>query len=115
MPCSVVRVPLCSAASDPANKVQVENAGRARGADPRAPLVAGSLQTITDKLQLLLTMMNSPRPGSAGDADAPAFTPLQRLQLLREVTEEARVFRLGGEDKIRVATGTCETVRPDFL
>ncbi|KAL8277578.1 hypothetical protein RQP46_010010 [Phenoliferia psychrophenolica] len=54
--------------------------------------------------------MNSPQPGSEGEDNGPSFTPLMRLQLLREVTEEARVFRLGGEDKIRVATGTCETI-----
>ncbi|KAK4698237.1 hypothetical protein P7C70_g8046, partial [Phenoliferia sp. Uapishka_3] len=73
-------------------------------------LHAGSLQTITEKLKYLFVMMNTPPPGSTEDPDAPSFTPLQRLQLLREVTEEARVFRLGGEDKIRVATGTCETI-----
>ncbi|KAM0756065.1 hypothetical protein T439DRAFT_19763 [Meredithblackwellia eburnea MCA 4105] len=73
-------------------------------------VLSGSLQTITAKLQLLLTMMNTPPPGSSDTDDKPQFTPLQRLQLLREVTEEARIFRLGGEDKIRVATGTCETI-----
>lgn len=70
---------------------------------------SGSLQAITAKLQLLLTMMHAPAP-SADQPDAPTYTAFQRLKLLREVTEDARVFRLGGEDKIRVATGTCETV-----
>ena len=76
--------------------------------------VTGSLQAITDKLQLLLDMMHSPSPDSpeAGKEGVKTYTPFERLQLLREVTEDARVFRLGGEDKIRVATGTCETVRP---
>ncbi|KAL8293781.1 hypothetical protein RQP46_000482 [Phenoliferia psychrophenolica] len=73
-------------------------------------VLSGSLQSITSKLEVLLTMMNSPRPGSTEEADAPKFTPLQRLQILREVTEDAKVFRLGGEDKVRVASGTCETI-----
>lgn len=70
----------------------------------------GSLQSITTKLQLLLTMLNTPPPGSVIPEGTATFTPFERLKLLREVTEDARVFRLGGEDKIRVATGTCETV-----
>lgn len=59
-----------------------------------------SSQSITTKLETLMNMMNNK-----------LVTPFDRLKLLREVTEDARVFRLGGEDKIRVATGTCETVR----
>ena len=80
--------------------------------DGSDPLIgpAGSLQSITTKLQLLLTMLNSPPPGSVIPQGSQTFTPFERLKLLREVTEDARVFRLGGEDKIRVATGTCETV-----
>ena len=64
----------------------------------------GSLSSITAKLESLLEMMHSPSE----------HTPFDRLKLLREVTEDARVFRLGGEDKIRVATGTCETVRLSY-
>ncbi|SGY85263.1 BQ5605_C009g05748 [Microbotryum silenes-dioicae] len=76
----------------------------------------GSLNLITTKLQKLLTMMITPPPPSssavaAGNGNDPAAcTPYDRLRLLREVTEDARVFRLGGEDKIRVATSTCETI-----
>lgn len=33
------------------------------------------------------------------------------MALLKEVADDAATFKLGGEDKIRVATGTCETVR----
>ncbi|GAA6034691.1 hypothetical protein JCM8097_001124 [Rhodosporidiobolus ruineniae] len=81
-----------------------------------------SLQSITSKLKRLHDMMHSPEPGSkattgdgevneGGDDDSsPKYTPLDRLKLLREVAEDARVFRLGGEDKIRVATNTCETI-----
>ena len=68
----------------------------------------GSLQTITGKLGVLLELMST-KPGQHDAPGAP--TPLQRLQLLREVTEDAKIFRLGGEDKVRVASGTCETVR----
>lgn len=74
------------------------------------PPPAGSLQSITTKLQLLHSMMSTPPPGSPEAESAPKYTPFERLKLLREVTEDARVFRLGGEDKIRVATSTCETV-----
>lgn len=83
-------------------------------------VLSGSLAGITAKLQLLLTMMHTPSTPSSGTAEstpAVTYTPLDRLKLLREVTEEARVFRLGGEDKIRVATSTCEAVSslPSFL
>lgn len=79
--------------------------------NPRLFLILiGSLQSITTKLQLLLTMMDSPPPGTILPEGTITYTPFERLKLLREVAEDARVFRLGGEDKIRVATGTCETV-----
>ncbi|GAA5845304.1 hypothetical protein JCM9279_004836 [Rhodotorula babjevae] len=69
-----------------------------------------SLQSITDKLRLVHDMMHTPEPGSKPSIEPPKYTPLDRLKLLREVAEDARVFRLGGEDKIRVATNTCETI-----
>lgn len=64
-------------------------------------VLSGSLGTITEKLNALLCMLE----------DGQATKPQERLVLLKEIAEEARSFRLGGEDKIRVATGTCETVR----
>lgn len=64
---------------------------------------AGSFANITGKLELLSAMMKAGKE----------VTPFERLKLLREVTEDARVFRLGGEDKIRVATTTCEGVSPN--
>ncbi|GAA6013434.1 hypothetical protein JCM10207_008843 [Rhodosporidiobolus poonsookiae] len=71
----------------------------------------GSLQSITDKLKRLHSMMHTPEPGTKPEGSTtPTYTPLDRLKLLREVAEDARVFRLGGEDKIRVATNTCETL-----
>ena len=63
-------------------------------------VLSGSLGLITLKLNELLAMLE--------DKNA---RPERRFNLLREIAEEARSFRLGGEDKIRVATGTCETVR----
>ena len=56
-------------------------------------------------------MMHTPPGGGAGGEGEKKYTPLDRLKLLREVTEDARTFQVGGEDKIRVATNTCETVR----
>lgn len=67
-------------------------------------VLSGSLGTITDKLNRLLDMLEQPLNAEA------AVMPEERLLLLKEIAEEARSFRLGGEDKIRVATGTCETV-----
>ncbi|GAA5822501.1 hypothetical protein JCM3770_002438 [Rhodotorula araucariae] len=69
-----------------------------------------SLQGITDKLRLLRDMMHTPTPGAEPADGPPKYSPLDRLKLLRQVAEDARVFRLGGEDKIRVATNTCETI-----
>ncbi|KAM0789715.1 hypothetical protein ACM66B_006573 [Microbotryomycetes sp. NB124-2] len=73
-------------------------------------VLSGSLLAITAKLQRLHEMMSTPPPGSTEANDSPKYSPYERLKLLREVTEDARVLRLGGEDKIRVATSTCETV-----
>lgn len=70
----------------------------------------GSLQSITDKLKLLYDMMHMSPPGTTESDNTPKYTPLERLTLLREVTEDARTFQVGGEDKIRVATNTCESV-----
>ncbi|GAA6064416.1 hypothetical protein JCM10212_002843 [Sporobolomyces blumeae] len=73
-------------------------------------VLSGSLQSITDKLRLLSDMMQSSQPGAEAGEGKPKYTPLDRLKLLREVTEDARTFQVGGEDKIRVATNTCETI-----
>ncbi|GAA5939848.1 uncharacterized protein JCM15063_004322 [Sporobolomyces koalae] len=73
-------------------------------------VLSGSLQSITDKLKLLLDMMHTPPAGTINGDSTPKYTPLDRLKLLREVTEDARTFQVGGEDKIRVATNTCETI-----
>ncbi|GAA5980942.1 hypothetical protein JCM5350_004773 [Sporobolomyces pararoseus] len=73
-------------------------------------VLSGSLQSITDKLKLLADMMYTPPPDSTDAHTQPKYTPLERLKLLREVTEDARTFQVGGEDKIRVATNTCESI-----
>ena len=62
-------------------------------------VLTSSLGTITTKLTTLLEMIQDP-----------SVAPRDRLELLREVADEASGFKMGGEDKIRVATGTCETV-----
>jgi hypothetical protein len=63
-------------------------------------VLSGSISTITDQLNELLRMLEDP-----------TTSPEQRFHHLRRLADEAKDFRLGGEDKIRVATGTCETVR----
>lgn len=62
-------------------------------------VLSGSISTITDQLNDLLRMLEDPK-----------VSPEQRFHQLRRLADEAKDFRLGGEDKIRVATGTCETV-----
>lgn len=62
-------------------------------------VLSGSISTITDQLNDLLKMLEDPK-----------VLPEQRFHQLRRLADEAKEFRLGGEDKIRVATGTCETV-----
>ncbi|KAK9893743.1 hypothetical protein P389DRAFT_107854 [Cystobasidium minutum MCA 4210] len=62
-------------------------------------VLSGSISTITEQLNELLRMLEDPK-----------VLPEQRFHQLRRLADEAKDFRLGGEDKIRVATGTCETL-----
>jgi inhibitor of growth protein 3 len=39
-----------------------------------------------------------------------SFSAGERILALKEVAEEARAYKMGGEDKIRVALNTAETV-----
>jgi hypothetical protein len=41
----------------------------------------------------------------------PSIGPEKRFQLLQEIAEEAARYKLGGDDKIRVAGGACDGVR----
>jgi hypothetical protein len=41
-----------------------------------------------------------------------SINPEQRLQLLRSIMADIERYRLGAQDKIRVANGTCESVSP---
>lgn len=41
---------------------------------------------------------------------SPHIDPAQRFQLLQEIAEEAARYKLGGDDKIRVAGGACDGV-----
>ncbi|CAO1639154.1 unnamed protein product [Sympodiomycopsis kandeliae] len=45
--------------------------------------------------------------GSQADS---GITAGQRLLMLKDCAEEARSYKMGGEDKIRVALNTCETI-----
>ncbi|KAE8215077.1 hypothetical protein CF327_g1596 [Tilletia walkeri] len=47
----------------------------------------------------------------------PELTPAQRLLALKDCAEEARAYKEGGEDKIRVAVNTAETIasHTDFI
>ena len=40
----------------------------------------------------------------------PNVPPRERFLALKEVAEEARAYKMGGEDKIRVAVNTAEMV-----
>lgn len=40
----------------------------------------------------------------------PNVTPEKRFELLQEIAEEAARYKLGGDDKIRVAAGACDGV-----
>jgi hypothetical protein len=40
----------------------------------------------------------------------PTIGPERRFQLLQEIAEEAARYKLGGDDKIRVAGGACDGV-----
>lgn len=42
--------------------------------------------------------------------ESPDFNAGERLLALKEAAEEARAYKMGGEDKIRVALNTAETV-----
>lgn len=62
-------------------------------------VLGASLEGITEKLNKLLNLIYDE-----------TVSPQERLILLKEVAEDVVAFKLGGEDKIRVATGTCETI-----
>ena len=44
-----------------------------------------------------------------------SMKPDQRLTLLRSIVGEIEKYKLGGDDKIRVANGTCESVSEVFF
>jgi inhibitor of growth protein 3 len=62
---------------------------------------AATLQNLEAKLgQLIDSMQNT------------TMKPEQRFALLMEIAEEAARYKLGGDDKIRVAAGACDGVSP---
>lgn len=69
-----------------------------RGCNARLTLTA-TLQSLELKLNQLIDWI----------ADK-SIKPEQRFQLLQEIAEEAARYKLGGDDKIRVAGGACDGV-----
>ncbi|CAD6951118.1 unnamed protein product [Tilletia controversa] len=64
------------------------------------------LSSLTSRLYALASALSDPE-----------LTPAQRLLALKECAEEARAYKEGGEDKIRVAVNTAETIasHTDFI
>lgn len=60
---------------------------------------SATLVTLESKLNQLVEWIQDPSIG-----------PEQRFQLLQEIAEEAARYKLGGDDKIRVAGGACDGV-----
>jgi len=61
--------------------------------------LSAHLTSLTHRLYHLATILENPRA-----------TPGERLLALKDVAEEARSYKMGGEDKIRVASNTTEMV-----
>lgn len=59
-----------------------------------------TLQNLESKMNQLITWVQDPDVG-----------PEKRFQLLQEIAEEAARYKLGSDDKIRVAGGACDGVR----
>lgn len=62
-------------------------------------LTSAHLGSLTQRLQHLACVIENP--------DVP---PSERLMILKEVAEEARAYKMGGEDKIRVAVNMSDMV-----
>ena len=60
-----------------------------------------TLVNLENKLDTLVRWIQDPSIGQE-----------RRFQLLQEIAEEAARYKLGGDDKIRVAGGACDGVRP---
>lgn len=66
-------------------------------------VLSSQLSLVTKKLENLDELCHDP-----------TVKPSDRLELLRQIADEVALIKIGGEDKIRVATGTCETVSFPF-
>lgn len=62
-------------------------------------VLGAHLNSLTNRLTHLAALIESPE-----------VSPGDRIVALKEVAEEARSYKMGGEDKIRVALNTAETV-----
>ena len=68
---------------------------------PSGPvLTTATLGTLEQKLHQLIDWVQDPSIGVE-----------QRFHLLQDVAEEAAKYKLGSEDKVRVAGGACDGVR----
>jgi hypothetical protein len=63
-------------------------------------VLGAHLNSLTNRLIHLAALIENPN-----------VSPGERIVALKEVAEEARSYKMGGEDKIRVALNTAETVR----
>lgn len=68
--------------------------------------LSGTLLSLNEKLVTLINWVQDDNISTA-----------QRFQMLQEIAEEAARFKLGGDDKIRVAGGACDGVghSPTFV
>lgn len=62
-------------------------------------VLGAHLNSLTNRLIHLAALIEDPN-----------VSPGERIVALKEVAEEARSYKMGGEDKIRVALNTAETV-----
>lgn len=69
------------------------------GGEEDGKLTTATLCNLERKLHQLIDWVQNPRIG-----------PEKRFQLLQEIAEEAARYKLGGDDKIRVAGGACDGV-----
>ncbi|KDN38449.1 hypothetical protein K437DRAFT_259398 [Tilletiaria anomala UBC 951] len=62
-------------------------------------VLGAHISSLTARLAYLTSLIEDPN-----------ITPGERLVALKEVAEEARAYKMGGEDKIRVAVNTAEII-----
>jgi inhibitor of growth protein 3 len=66
-------------------------------------VLTASMANISAKVSLLITLIET-RQG----------TPLQRLQLLHQIADEAERVKLGGDDKIKIACQVADNIKNQY-